>query len=238
MLSTAVAQDATEEARQHFDAGTQAFDTGDYDRAVSEFRASYDLTHHPDLLFNIYSAAERAGRLPEAAGALEQFLAEGELEAERRPALEQRLARLRERIAAESEPAETEAQPPPEVEAPEPEAQVAPEPEPPSGPHPAAIGTLIAAGVLAASFGVFAALSEVEDSSLDTTCRRACSDDQVAALRAYDIVADVSWITAAAAGVTGLVLLFVLPPEGASGGVAVLPWAAPSSAGVVAAGRF
>jgi hypothetical protein len=246
-LSSAAAQNATEEARRHFDIGTQAFDTGDYDRAVAEFQASYELTHHPDLLFNIYSAAERAGHREPAADALERFLAEGAVEPDRRPALEQRLARLRERIAQD---AQTEPVDAPDV-APEPgpqregaptntlEAHPEPEPASPSGPHPAAIGTLIAAGVLAASFGVFAGLSEAEDGSLSSTCGRSCTDAQVSTLRAYDIVADVSWITAAAAGVTGLVLLFVLPPDGASSNdVALAPWAAPGSAGVVATGKF
>ncbi|HEY8431581.1 MAG TPA: hypothetical protein VIL20_24545, partial [Sandaracinaceae bacterium] len=171
---TAAAQDAREQARLHFESGTRAFDTGDYELAVAEFERAYELTHHPDLLFNIYSAAERAGRLERAADALTRFLAEGEVEEERRPVLQQRLARLRDRIAqqqAAAAPAEVapEFAEPARGAAPPSEPRE-PEPPPPGGVHPAAVATLVAAGVLAASFGVFAGLSEAEDQSLAAGC--------------------------------------------------------------------
>src|SRR5690606_8695987 len=93
----------TEEARRHFDTATAAFDGGDYPGAVQGFQRAFELTHHPDILYNIYSAAERAGQLPLALRSLERYLAEGEVEPERRPVLQERLARLRERIAAREE---------------------------------------------------------------------------------------------------------------------------------------
>lgn len=237
---TASAQDATERARVHFEAGTRAFDTGEYEAAVAEFERAYELTRHPDLLFNIYSSAERAGQLERAADALTRFLAEGQVEEARRPVLQRRLANLRERIAARG--TETE---PREATEPEPAAAAGPAPEPPppaptpGGVHPAGVAVLIAAGVLAASFGVFAGLSAAEDGALAQSCAPTCTDAEVSALVAYNTVADVSWIAAAVAGVTGIVLLFALPPEGGGEPRAVLaPWATPHAAGLAAQGRF
>jgi hypothetical protein len=77
------AQDV-EAARLHFETGTRAFETGDYELSVSEFQAAYDITGHPDILFNIYSAAERAGRLEIAADALDRHLREAEVDPEQR----------------------------------------------------------------------------------------------------------------------------------------------------------
>ncbi len=236
---TASAQDATERARAHFEAGTRAFDTGEYEVAVAEFEQAYELTRHPDLLFNIYSSAERAGRLERAADALTRFLAEGQVEEARRPVLQQRLANLRERIAARETQTEPE-----ETPEPEPPAEAGPAPEPPApaptpgGVHPAGVAVLIAAGVLAASFGVFAGLGAAEDGALAQSCAPACTDAEVQTLVAYNAVADASWIAAAVAGVTGVVLLFALPPEGGQPGAALAPWATPHAAGLAARGRF
>ncbi len=240
----------TGQARRHFETGTQAFDTGDYELAMTEFQRAYELTHHPDLLFNIYSSAERAGNLAAAADALERFLSEGNVEGDRRPALEQRLARLRQRIAASQsgtevpteEPTEEPAEEPTE-EPTEPTEEPTPEPAPaPSGGvHPAAIALLVTAGVLLASFAVFAGLSEVEDGNLAAGCgaARACSESELSTLSAYNIVADVSWIAAAVSGVVGVVLLFALPAESSTQSAAVLaPYATPDGAGLVLAGRF
>lgn len=234
-LAQAPEQASTEEARRHFDAATAAFDGGDYPAAVEGFERAYELTHHPDILYNIYSAAERAGQLETALRSLERYLAEGEVEAERRPVLQERLARLRERVVARG----AEAVPEPV----EPQPAVEPEPEraPSGGVHPAAIGMLIAAGVLAVSFGVFAGLSEAEDGSLAAGCgmRGTCTSEELSTLNALNIAADVSWIAAAAAGVTGVILLFALPPEQSSSAqAAVAPWASPDGAGLVARGSF
>lgn len=238
-LAQAPDEASAEEARQHFDAATAAFDGGDYPGAVEGFQRAFELTQHPDILYNIYSAAERAGQLELALRSLERYLAEGEVEAERRPVLQERLARLRERVAAQQQEEAAE----PEPVAPEPVIAPEPEPEPASsgGVHPAGVGVLIAAGVLAASFGVLAGLSEAEDGSLAASCgmRGTCTSEQLSTLNALNIAADVSWITAAAAAVTGVVLLFALPPESsASAQAAVAPWASPEGAGLVARGSF
>ncbi|HJL15453.1 MAG TPA: hypothetical protein RMH99_07360 [Sandaracinaceae bacterium LLY-WYZ-13_1] len=102
------------------------------------------------------------------------------------------------------------------------------------------------AGVGLVSFGVFAALSEVEDQDLAGRCGRdvptmTCSEGDVDALRIYGAVADASWITAAVAGALGLVLLFTLEGEGGDeteASLHVAPWAGIGAAGVSAGGRF
>lgn len=238
--SPADAQDRTEQARRHFEAGTQAFETGDYERAMAEFRQAHELTDHPDLLYNIYSSAERSGQLQDAASALERYLAEGRVEASDRAALEQRLTRLRQRIAARtSEPGEPEPRPVLDRSAEAPASA----PSSSGGPHPAAIGTLVGAGVLTVAFGILATISEVEDEALAQSCGsasgRTCTDAEVSTLRALNTAADVSWIGAAVTGVVGLVLLFALPAEaGPSTQTAVAPWASPDGGGVVAVGRW
>jgi len=259
LASPAVAQEAAldpdrrAEAQAHFEAGTAAFDTGDYARAAAEFRRAHALTGHPDLLFNVYSALERGGVLVEAAEALERYLEEGDFEPDRRDALSARLARLEARVA-EERAAQAEAELERERAARDADQREErltnrdlappPPPEPASGVHPAGIGVLIGAGVLAASFGVFAGLSEAEDASLASECGRdnpttTCTESRVETLRLYNTVADVSWIAAAAAGITGVILLFALPPEASATDAAwITPWASPVAGGLAAGGSF
>lgn len=250
------------EARHSFEVGLSAFDAGEYDAAVTEFRAAYELTHHPDLWFNIYLAEERRGQLEAAAEALDAYLRDGTIEPDERGLLERRLERIRARIAAR----QTQTAPPPESEedrleqdvirdsaeaigspAPAEQEQVeddrAPPPPPPSGPHPAGIGVTAAAGVLLVAFAVLAPLSEVEDASLASRCGRDvgrfCAPGETGTLEALNIAADASWIGAAVLGVTGIALLFALPPEGSGeASVALAPWAAPTGAGVAIGGRL
>lgn len=245
-LAQGATGDATEEARRHFEAGTEAFDVGEYVRAATEFRTAYDITHHPDLLFNIYSALERAGELEQAADALEGYLRDGDPDEERRTALSARLARLRERLAqARADAAEAElqaerdrAREPQESETPHAPAEPAPADDGGGGIHPAGVGLLIGGGVLLVTFAIVAGLAAAEDGHLADTCSPGCSDDQVATLSTLNLVADVSWIAGAVVAATGLVLLFALPPEGDGASASIAPWAAPGAGGLVAVGRF
>src|SRR5688572_17316087 len=58
------------EAQHSFELATAAYEGGDYETAAEEFRVAYEITRHPELLFNVYLAEERAGRPTEAAEAL------------------------------------------------------------------------------------------------------------------------------------------------------------------------
>jgi tetratricopeptide (TPR) repeat protein len=256
------------EARQRFEVGVQAFDGGDYETAAAEFRRAWELTQHPDLLYNIYLAEERAGRLVEANEALTLYLERAEIDAEQRALLAQRATRLRDRIAraaveaartAPAEQAAGESRPVQsrsvevegrveelvrtiygrEIES----ARAAGRAEASEGIRTAVTALLIGAGVLAASFVLFAILSEIEDQALASECGRDagrwCSSDRLQTLEIENLIADVSWISATASGGLGLVFFLTLGNGGEAGReIAVVPWIAPRGAGWVLGGRF
>lgn len=250
----AVAHEPTDaeliEARHSFDVATRAFEAGDYETAVSEFRAALELSGAADLYFNIYLSEERQGELQEAADALDQYLQHGTIDPEQRGLLTGRLSRLRARIAsrtpeptASEEPQTLLASPIVPAVAAVPDvadAQTSPPPPRVTTSTPIApIVMLAAAGALLVNFGIFAGLSVSENDRLTSACGTTCSSDQVASLNTYDIVADVSWISAAAIGVAGLVLLLVLPPDTHEEvSVAVVPWLGPQSGGLSIGGRL
>lgn len=272
VASAAAAQELSEEdretARQHFDAGTLAFERGDYGEAATEFRAAYALTHHADLLYNIYSAQERNGELEEAAEALEGYLRDGDPDEPRRDALELRLERLRLRIEQERlHAAEAEAAAQREREAAEEqlaaeqsereaaEARAGEERERRMDQLRAGHGTADALDVLGfvamgagalglVGFGVFAGLSESEDSSLASSCGRdagrICRPADTEDLATYDTGADASLIAGASLVVVGGVLVLVgeslRPSEPVD--VAVLPVVGPGYVGLTAGGRL
>jgi tetratricopeptide (TPR) repeat protein len=53
-------------AREHYVKGTNAFDLGSYDEAVSEYTAAYRLKNDPALLYNIAQAHRLAGHAADA----------------------------------------------------------------------------------------------------------------------------------------------------------------------------
>jgi len=251
------------EARHSFDVATRAFESGDYETAVSEFRTSLELSGAADLYFNIYLSEERAGNLDEAASALDQYLQHGTIDPEQRHLLEGRLERLRARIAARTpaheaapeEPQTLLASPIANLPAPEPEATPTPEPTPtpppapPPGPPDAAIGLLVATGVFLVGFGVFGSLSLVENDRLANSCGsnhgRYCPASSTSTLFVYDVAADVSWIGAAALGAVDLVLWLVLPggllassPSTTTASVRARPIVTTSQLGVTLGGTF
>jgi tetratricopeptide (TPR) repeat protein len=64
-----------ERARRHFDAGSQAFQQGDYPRAELEFRGAYAITKDPLLLYNIGQSQQRRGHLEAAIKSYRSYLA-------------------------------------------------------------------------------------------------------------------------------------------------------------------
>lgn len=237
--------DAGEAARGHFQRGVQAYDRGDYDVAIREFRAAYAATGHPDILYNIYTAAERDGDLRQAEAALASYLDEGEVDPERRPSLQARLENLRARMKGddvEAPPEEGLRRSPGEAGDP-PDDRSAESDGGGSRVHPAAIALLGTGGALAVSFAVFAGLSEAKDQNLASSCGRdaggSCTDDQVRALRGYNIAADASWIGALATGAVGLTLLFALRDgDEVEEAPAASAWVGSEGGGVVLQGRF
>lgn len=88
-------------ARHHFQTGQDDFDTGDYESAVGEFNHAYELSHRPQLFYNLFLCYERLGDLPHAIDSLGHYLSEvqGPLAVDR-TTLESRLVNLQRRAAA------------------------------------------------------------------------------------------------------------------------------------------
>jgi len=62
-------------ARKHFEAGSQAFQRGDYPAAELEFRGAYAITKDPLLFYNIGQAQQRRGHLEAAIKSYRAYLA-------------------------------------------------------------------------------------------------------------------------------------------------------------------
>ena len=61
-------------ARQHFEAGLQAFQDKQYDTALNEFTTAFELSKEPDLLYNLHRVAIRLGQKDMAVAYLRQYL--------------------------------------------------------------------------------------------------------------------------------------------------------------------
>jgi tetratricopeptide (TPR) repeat protein len=65
------------EAKIHYEAGDRAFRLGDFDRAIKEFKASYDLSGVPLLLYNVAQSYRQKGDTKQALFFYQQFIAAG-----------------------------------------------------------------------------------------------------------------------------------------------------------------
>ena len=239
-----------ERARLHFASGASYFDAGNYERALEEFQTAFDLSQRSELLYNIYLSHERLGNLDEAIRNLERYLANVEVEAERRAVLEQRLANLRARAATAGADSGTPADATQatatdtvaaDTTATGTTATAAPSPLPPpsdgsiSEVSTAALFAFIAAGTGLVLAGVFGTMALVEYNGLDEDCGPACTDDEVSSLRTFNLIADLSLGVAVAGGILGAVL------QATSGGddePTPTAWLGPDGAGVAIGGAL
>ncbi len=90
---------AAETAREHYDAGRFHVQRGEYDDAIREFEASYQLKPLPLLLFNIGQVARSAGKLEKAVDAYQLYLRQRP-DAPERQDVKRWIAEMRETIAA------------------------------------------------------------------------------------------------------------------------------------------
>lgn len=90
---------SAQDARERFQRGQVAYDQGDYEVALTEWRAAYELDAQPLIQFNIAQAAERLGQLPEAAEALDLYLSTAATTDPNQANARARRSALRERLA-------------------------------------------------------------------------------------------------------------------------------------------
>jgi len=64
------------EAKQHYQNGADAYDRGDYQRAVDEFLLAWQLSHEPAMLFNLGRAESKLGHDETALQYLREYLEE------------------------------------------------------------------------------------------------------------------------------------------------------------------
>lgn len=113
--SSAVAQSPTENrtrALELFEQSADHYKRGEFERAAELLREAYGLYPEPLLLYNLARALESVGDLPGAIENYERYLAEGK-DIEDRPAIERRLATLKEQLARTQTPSGGETPTPP-----------------------------------------------------------------------------------------------------------------------------
>jgi hypothetical protein len=89
-------------AREKFLRGQRAYQQGDYDQAIAEWRGAYELDARPLILYNLSQAHERAGNLPEAVEALDRYVDTADSSDPNHDVARARLSTLRERLARTS----------------------------------------------------------------------------------------------------------------------------------------
>lgn len=75
-MSSASAQDRTQEARERFLEGRDLYDDGEYKEAAAAFLEAYELSGRTELLYNVGQAYRYAGAYSEAERYFQQYLAE------------------------------------------------------------------------------------------------------------------------------------------------------------------
>jgi len=227
-------------ARAHFESGAAYLEQADYESALREFKAAYDLSKRAEILINVATVHERMGRLEDAVKALEQYLAE-EPQGEHAETVKIRIENLKKRLA-EAPPQPPPAPVPPQA-APPPPATVEPGPLPaPPPPVEKPPASKTPANVLFGVGGAFAIgsvvtgiLAENEHSNAEKTCSPTCTDSQLSTGRALAVTSTVLTGAAVVAGSVGAVLFFGSGDEHASNArprvaVSVLPGAVSAAA--------
>lgn len=238
-------------ARRAFEQGSEHYEQGRYVEAADAFEQAYELSGAPDVLYNVYTAAQRANDPPRAAHALERYLRLGEIARGERAMLETRLVRLREEITAqaaaeerERTAAQAEAERVAEVERRAAEAEAA------VGQQRLSTGALVSfvvGGVGLVSAGLFAGLSAYENNRVAGLCGsragRVCTDEQVQSLRIFNFFADFALGVAVLGATTGIILYLVQRPsddeeeDAEAARVQIAPIVGPAW-GLQAGGRF
>ena len=207
------AQTDDDAARRHFESGTEYLSRSDYDNALREFKAAYDLSKRPELLLNIATVYERMGRAQDAVDALTLFLQENPNHPQH-ATIQQRIENLKKRVSQAPDAGAAvqdaaPAQPPAPIESAPPQAPPPPAPATESGPNrvPAfiALGVGGAAAIGAVTFGLMAK-SKFDDAKSD--CKPNCTDATVDKIERFALVSDIlSGVAIVGVGIGTVLLL-------------------------------
>src|ERR1051325_6230673 len=97
------ADTADELAHKHFESGAAYLEQADYESALREFNAAYDLSKRAEILLNVATVYERMNKLKDAVAALEHYLTDAP-QGEHAETVKIRIENLKKRIASEPEP--------------------------------------------------------------------------------------------------------------------------------------
>ncbi len=191
-----------EEAQRLHEAGVIALRRGRFDEALGLFERAYELSEHPELLYNVGLAADDAGRPARAIEAYEAFLAL-DPDTDMRARVEARLAVLRADEGAD------------QAEPPSPDPIVATSPPPAarmsaSGASPVWAwifgASALGAGLAAGGLGIHV---HVRYDELAADCAPGCPDADVDPLRAEALAYQVLGPVAGGLAVAALIALVV-----------------------------
>ncbi len=244
--TTAADEGAQQRAQLHFQSGASYYEAGSYEDALREWTRAYELSNRTELLYNLSLAHQGLNQLTEARDYLRRFLDEVE-DIPNRANLELRIQNLDRRIAEQESDPDTQPAPPPDAVPP---SETSPDASPVGGSgatsssdsggyvSPGAIGGFVGAGVGVAMFGLFGALTVVEDGRLSDLCGATpCAQGTANDLRTFALLADIGIGVAVAGGVLGLIFLLVdTGPSEAD--VAAAPWVTEDGGGFALGGRF
>jgi hypothetical protein len=209
------ADSADELARKHFESGAAYLEQADYESALREFNAAYELSKRAEILLNVATVHERMSHLKEAVAALEQYVAE-DPQGEHVETTKIRIENLKKRIAEEppespaaAAPAPTPAPAPAVAPAapPQPTAPPATEAKPRPSRTPAYV-LFATGGALGIASIVTGILAQDKHSDAEKTCSPNCTDDQLASGRALAVTSTVLTGATVVAGAVGAVLFF------------------------------
>ena len=127
------AADDEERARGHYEIGLGLYRLGDYEGALKEFGAGYELARKPGFLLNLGQTYRKLGELREARDMYRQYLAAVPHDDPALPEARKVLAELERAIRAARPP-----EPPPPSPSTEPAPAPTPSPPPPAMPPPSA----------------------------------------------------------------------------------------------------
>ena len=219
-------------ARDLFDRGTEAWDAGRFDDALSLWEQAHDLAGWPRVLFNIASAHDRLGHGPEAIARYEAFLA-AVPDAPNREATERRLEELR---AVEREPV------------PAPWSEVVDPTPPPLSPPARGPDYLLPAVVLAGAgaLGLGGIVTGAWALSLRADLDGRCPDHvcdpsalpDLDLMEALSITTDVLFAVALVGGVAGVVTLVIASTEVLAGAARISARVTCGPLGCELTGRF